>query len=130
MKKSGGKWAAIHLSKARILDIMLPPHRHGQDELIPRSGLTVGAAMKNAESNGYQSRNPDCWKIIDFHKHRPLSCVFLSACPIDATDYRELVDWEGHLVHLDGLHRLLAWGLSNRLESEKVQACVAGVFEQ
>src|SRR5271167_851703 len=119
-EEANGEWASVHLSKARILDIMLRPHRHGQDELISRSGLTVAAAMKKAQSGVYRSRNPVCWKIIDFHKDRPLSCVFLSTRPIDATDYRELAGWEGHLVHLDGLHRFLAWGLSNRLESEKV----------
>ncbi|HXM23905.1 MAG TPA: DUF6309 family protein [Terriglobales bacterium] len=129
-EESDGEWGCVHLSKEKILEIMLPPHLHGQDELIPRSGLTVAAAIKKAESASYQSRKPNCWKIIDFHKDRPLSCVFLSVRPIDATDYRDLVGWEGYLVHLDGLHRFLAWGLSNRLESEKVLAWVAGMSEQ
>jgi hypothetical protein len=133
-----GVWAQMFLSREDVLKIILPPHNHraggGQVELIPISGLTVCAATEKIRGMpGYQSANTCCWRSITYWMDRYPSPVFLSAAPVrDCSDHQHLTHHNGHLIHLDGLHRLIAWGLSGKLDpgqydkGQGVKAYVAG----
>jgi hypothetical protein len=139
-EKFGGRWGCISLVREDLLDIILPHHisEGGSIELIPRSGLTVAAAVQKLREisvREYQSANPRCWQKITYWKEHYPSPIFLSIVPMGETDYQDLVDYRNHLIHLDGLHRLIAWGLSGRFEPEEyekgdgVTAYVAGLEE-
>jgi hypothetical protein len=133
-----GVWAQVFLSREDVLKIILPPHNHreggGQAELIPISGLMVSAATEKIRGMpSYQSTNTCCWRSITYWMDRYPSPVFLSAGPIrDCSDYQHLTNHDSHLIHLDGLHRLIAWGLSGKLDpgqydkGQRVEAYVAG----
>jgi hypothetical protein len=137
-RQFGGVWAQMFLCREDVLKIILPPHNHreggGQVELIPISGLTVSAATEKIKGMpSYQSSNTCCWRSITYWMDRYPSPVFLSAGPVwDYSDYQHLTNRDGHLIHLDGLHRLIAWGLSAKFEpgqynkGQSVKAYVAG----
>jgi hypothetical protein len=135
----GGVWAQMLLCLEDVLEILLPPHNHreggGQIELIQASGLTVSAATDKLRGimSSYQSSNIVCWRKIAYWMNLYPSPVFLSAGPvISNSDYQQLTDPDGHLIHLDGLHRLIAWGLAGKLDPDQydkqqaVEAYVAG----
>ncbi len=105
-----GCWANVTLSLSDILGTMLPHHTHGVD-LVPPSGSSVAEAIEKLRSVPLSQA---CRKNIEELSARPASRAFLSMGPInhpDYSDYRGLID-RGHsgLTHLDGLHRLVAWG--------------------
>lgn len=134
----GSVWAQMFISGEDVLKIILPLHNHkaggGQVELIPASGLTVSAATEKIRGMpSYQSTNTSCWRSITYWMNRYPSPIFLSAEPVrDCSDYQHLTQYHGHLIHLDGLHRLIAWGLSGKLDAgqydngQAVKAYVAG----
>lgn len=121
----GGVWTQSPLPQTDIAEIVLPPHYHtaggGKIELIPVSGLTVAAATdKIRRMKGYESANTCCWRIITHWMERYPSPIFLSVAPVKScSDHQYLTSYDGHLIDLDGLHRLIAWGLSGRLESSE-----------
>jgi hypothetical protein len=137
-RQFGGAWAQMFLSREDVLEIILPPHNHraggGQIELIPISGLTVSAATEKIRGiPNYRSANTCCWRSITYWMDRYPSPVFLSVAPVrHNSDYQHLTHSDGHLIHLDGLHRLIAWGLSGKLgpgqydKGQAVKAYVAG----
>jgi len=137
-RQFNGVWAQMFLSREDVLKIILPPHNHraggGQVELIPISGMTVSAATEKIRGMpSYQSANTCCWKSITYWMDHYSAPVFLSAAPVrGSSDYQHLAHHEGHLIHLDGLHRLIAWGLSGKLDPDQydkrqgVEAYVAG----
>jgi hypothetical protein len=135
----GDVWAHMVLSRGDVLEIILPPHHDGrgggQIELIQASGLTVSAATEKLRGIilSYQASNTVCWEKIAYWMGLYPSPVFLSAGPVTSNiDYQHLTDHRGHLIHLDGLHRLIAWGLSGKLDPDQydkqqsVEAYVAG----
>jgi hypothetical protein len=91
--------------------------------------------IKKISTTDYQSANPVCWEKIAHWRKDSSSPVFLCTAPVSHSDYQDLTDYEGHLIHLDGLHRLIAWGLYGKLEPdeyekrERVIAYVAGLKE-
>jgi hypothetical protein len=141
-KKFGSEWALVTLDTEHILKIMLPHHisEGGKVGLIPRSGMTVLAAAKKIQDmslDAYRSANPVCWGKIDYWNGRQLTPVFLSVNPVEHDDYAGFIDYHGHLIHMDGLHRLIAWSFSQsgRAErarvgqGEQLSAYVAGPYE-
>jgi hypothetical protein len=137
-RQFGGVWAETSPCQKDICEIILPPHYHkaegGKIELIPVSGLTVSAAIEKIRGiKGYEFTNVCCWRSITRWMERYPSPIFLSVAPVKScSDHQYLTDYNGHLIHLDGLHRLIAWGLAGRLEpgaydkGERVIAYVAG----
>jgi hypothetical protein len=139
-EKFDGSWAFISLDREEILSIFLPHHisEGGAIPLIPPTGLTVVDAVEKIRKisiRDYQSANAVCWRKIAHWKENYPSPVFLCIAPVSHSDYQYLVNYQGHLIHLDGLHRLIAWGLSGKFEPgeyekrEKVTAYVAGLKE-
>jgi hypothetical protein len=137
-RQFGGVWAQAPLSQEDVSKIILPPHNHGtgggQVELIPISGLTVSAATEKIRGiPSYQCTNICCWRSITYWMDRYPSAIFLSAAPVrECSDYQQLSHHEDHLIHLDGLHRLIGWGMSGKLDpgqydkGQGVYAYVAG----
>ncbi|GAB7187315.1 DUF6309 family protein [Kitasatospora sp. Ki12] len=113
-----GGWWRVRLSRADVLRVVLPWHlsEGGELELVPRSGLTVGEAAERVRSGGaaWTAANPVCAAKLRLLRWSPFLPVFLSTAPIDHSDYGDLSVRAG-LIHLDGLHRMLAWELAGRL---------------
>jgi uncharacterized protein DUF6309 len=130
-----GNWSEVKLSREQILRIMLPHHggERGLTELIPPEGMTVEQAVARLKQlDDYPESNPGCWSKISHSKNTGFSPVFLSASPVDHEDYPTMVVPDNNFVHLDGLHRLLAWGLDGRYDldsdsaNETLTAYIAG----
>jgi Family of unknown function (DUF6309) len=123
-RQFGGIWTRVLLSPDEVRTVMLPQHNHGVN-LVPAEGLAVSEAIKKLD---FIDRASKCYQRIQLFSSQQTSAVFLSAAPIcdpRYSDYRGLLD-RGHrgLTHLDGLHRLIAWG---REKQRSVLAYVAGL---
>lgn len=121
-----GNWRLIVLTPENVRAVMLPHHAHGVN-LVPPSGSTVLETIKKLDFVDHLS---ECYRRIQQFSDSRTPAVFLSAAPIDDSgysDYRGLLDrgYKG-LTHLDGLHRLIAWGRENK---RNVPAYVAGLGE-
>jgi hypothetical protein len=120
-----GRWTRVVLSPDEVRTVMLPRHDH-RVNLVPALGLTVSEAIKRLDS---VDRSSECYQRIQQFFSRTTPAVFLSAAPISDprySDYAGLLDrgYRG-LTHLDGLHRLIAWGQEN---IRSVPAYVAGLI--
>jgi hypothetical protein len=125
-----GSWSRVLLSREEVLGIILPWHlsEGGERELVPRSGLTVGEAANLVRSGGatMAEANPVCSKKLELFRRTPLTPVYLSTRPVPHSDYSDLRVRAG-LIHLDGLHRTIAWELAERLPlEERTEAFLAG----
>jgi hypothetical protein len=126
------QWSRVLMGRRDVLGVMLPWHlsEGGDRELIPKSGLTVAAAARRLRSVGRQHArmNPTCSAKLAWQSRSPLTPLFLSTHAIGTVDYEKLQVKDG-LTHLDGLHRMLAWELHNRLpDDDQVEAYVAGAL--
>jgi len=113
-RDAGGGWTLVLFSRAEILDIMLPDHRHpreNQNVLIPKPGMTVSTAA--ARVKDITQEKGLCWENIHSHKDRDFSQVHIF-----------LQYQNGVFMNLDGLHRLLAWAVFEK--REEIGAYVAG----
>jgi len=110
--KQFGTWMLRSLSLEDILGIMLPHHLHDGQELVPKSCSSVSEAIEKLNS---VPGSHSCSKRIDELSRTPPSPVFLSIAPIHHPDSWELRkrNYSG-LTHLDGLHRLIAWGRAGK----------------
>jgi hypothetical protein len=123
--KQFGKWTRVVLIPEEVRAVMLPYHIHKGVQLVPPTGSSVSEAIEKLDS---VDRLSECYKRIQQFTDPLTTAVFLSAAPIDDSRYS---DYKGLLVrnykgrtHLDGLHRLIAWGRENRPE---IPAYVAGL---
>jgi hypothetical protein len=107
-----GRWALVLLSKTDIAGLMLPWHNH-TIEVIPQSGLSVPAAVERLKQLP-KDQMPDCWERISKIGERDFSQMHI-ALEIE----------NGILKHVDGVHRLLAYGLFQK--DDEVPAYVAGL---
>ncbi|TSA44814.1 hypothetical protein D4R52_03630 [bacterium] len=136
-KKFNGKWGRIELKRKQILQIILSHHQGegGEIELVPKTGFTVEEAINKIKSiSCYKIKNPKCWEKIEYLKTESFSPIFLSIGQIDWDDYKSISISNGeHFFHLDGLHRLISWGLDGRLDAwtyfrgSKIIAYIAGL---
>jgi hypothetical protein len=90
---------------------MLPSHRHGL-EVIPQSGLSVPAAVQRLKDLP-KEQMPKCWDRITGIGGRDFSQMHI-ALEIE----------NGILKHVDGVHRLLPYGLFEK--DHDVLAYIAG----
>ncbi|WP_250300352.1 DUF6309 family protein [Streptomyces sp. A 4/2] len=116
--KMFGTWSKVRLTRAEFREVILPWHlsEGGGFELVPRTGRTVGEAADLLSSRAAElaAANPVCTAKIARFRDAPFSSIYLSTRPVTHDHYADLPTGEG-IVHLDGLHRLLAWELSGRL---------------
>jgi hypothetical protein len=125
-----GCWHAVLLCRADVLGVALPWHTSegGGYELVPHSGLTVeqAAARMRARPAAIGAANPVCTAKLALLADSPLTPVYLSTRAVPHPDYAG-VRARDALVHVDGLHRMLAWELAGRLPAgEELEAFVAG----
>lgn len=128
-----GTWVRVLLTREEVLGITLPWHlsEGGGFALVPKTGTTVGEAAELVRSDpeAMKRENPVCAEKLDLFRRSPHSPIYLSTSPIPHPDYADLRVRSG-LIHLDGLHRSVAWALSDRLApGERTEAFVAGVPE-
>ena len=124
-----GEWRKALLRREDILNVILPWHIScgGKTELVPKSGMAVGQAVAKIARLGeaFARHNPVCFQKIQRMGRLPFTPLFLSTKAIGKDDYWGLEKKEG-LVHIDGLHRMIAWELHGRLSEEvEVEAYVA-----
>ncbi|MFD8679400.1 DUF6309 family protein [Streptomyces sp. NPDC059641] len=125
-----GRWRRLLLEGPEVGKAVLPWHagEGGQAELVPATGLTVFEAVDRLAALGasYERSNPLCsLKIARQRRAAPLP-LFLSTRPVSGPDHDSLTTRQG-LIHLDGLHRMLAWATSGRLVPGRwFEAYVAG----
>ncbi|MFF0449613.1 DUF6309 family protein [Streptomyces sp. NPDC004609] len=127
----GGRWHRVRLEGTEVLGIVLPWHlgEDGEVELIPKTGLTVAeaAARLTALGTSYAVTNPRCGLKLARQTGAPPRPLFLSTRAVPGEDYDALTTREG-LIHLDGLHRMLAWQQAGLLAPGRwVTAYVAGL---
>lgn len=124
----GGRWRRVSLDGGEIAGILLPWHtgENGGREPVPPAGATVAeaAATLRAWGGDYPDTNPGCWGRISWLARAPHGPLFLSEGAVDHPFYERMERRDG-LVHLDGLHRMLAWTLWDRVPA-RVRAYVAG----
>lgn len=134
----GEVWVKRELSLEEVLSIVLPYHAHwGNPDpegilLVPPAGATVGETVEKLfESPVFAQSNPTCWQSMNLSA-KTNSPVYLSIGPIDNEDYgMQDARPESTLFHIDGLHRLLFWGLQCKYEPKNyadnpVVAYIAG----
>jgi hypothetical protein len=107
-----GRWGLALLSPTEIANVMLPLHRH-PIEVIPQSGLSVAAPVQRLRKLP-KDQMPKCWERIDKIMNRDFSKMHI-AVQMD----------NDILTHVDGLHRLLAYGLVKH--DQDILAYIAGV---
>lgn len=117
-------WAYVILTPKEVLSVLLPKHDHAVN-LIPPDGASVSEAISVLDR---VNRQTECYQRIEQFSGALTPPVFLSTSPISDPQYS---DYHGllrrgctGLTHLDGLHRLIAWGQENRRD---VPAFVAGL---
>ncbi len=132
----GGVWALCELEVDDILNLVIPFHvaEEGDSILVEEGGMTVRDAIDNLKNSlpDYTEKNPVCWAKIMYWKDKGFSPLFLSVAPVKQGGRSHTNPALGSLFHLDGLHRLLRWGMDGRFESQnytrdqKLTAYVAG----
>ncbi|MFF4815157.1 DUF6309 family protein [Kitasatospora sp. NPDC001309] len=118
-----GGWWRVRLTRADVLGVVLPWHlsEGGERELVPRTGLTVARAVERVRSGGadWAAANPVCSGKLRLLGRAPFTALYLATAPVDHPDYERLAVRRG-LIHVDGLHRMLAWELAGRLRDGTV----------
>ena len=125
VKKNDGGWLFVNLSYATAMKVLLPQHCHEDIALVSRCGDTAKDALKIYKRWSEQTKrnNPLCSGSLAYHLANPnKKPIFLTVEPIDEPyDYSRLLEnpelTEGRLVHLDGLHRLVAMAINGNQES-------------
>lgn len=129
--KLRGRWHRVLLEGPEVRNVVLPWHlgEDGEVELIPRTGLTVAAAADRLAmlDSSYAHTNPLCAFKLARQSTTAHLAPFLSTRPVPGRDYESLTVREG-LIHLDGLHRMLAWARAGHLvPGNWFEAYVAGL---
>lgn len=130
-----GAWHERTLTGQEALEILLPPHagepcKGDRLTLVDPEGATVrDVARRLAQIRAdYEPANRSCWSRIEAAASAPYSRLILTTAPLDSDDYRGMSPRPDRLYHLDGFHRLVAWGWTGRLAASgaRIAAIVAG----
>ena len=123
VKKRNGGWIYLNLPYEVVMQVALPIHTHSQKEktLITHSALTPNDAARNYKlwSESDKKNSPECSGSIEYHlKNLNETPIYLTVSPINIRNvYGTLLDTpelvKNRLIHLDGLHRLVALALSD-----------------
>ncbi|ADH66896.1 DUF6309 family protein [Nocardiopsis dassonvillei] len=129
-RQLGGRWHRVALDREDVLSVLLPWHtgEYGERELVPPAGATVAETLGTLTDWGreYPASNPVCWGKLDWHTGAARAPLFLSSRALDHPFYERLERTDA-VTHLDGLHRMLAWALADRLPSRPLlEAYLAG----
>jgi hypothetical protein len=114
-------WVIAQIPIAKVGDIVLPWNRQG---MIPCEGQTLSEVNRRFH-NDPQYRASDFYKRIMKLAGKPLGHIFLSDAPVAGySSHKDLKSWDGHLIVLDGLHRLLALMQSDE-QPEQIEVIIA-----
>ena len=118
VERESSNWELVDLSSSDIRNIMI---RGGHCHSIPEAPCLIGVheivsiAKASERVRGFdRDKMPDCWKNIEYQKHRDISQTHLF-----------LSHFKDQFWHIDGFHRMLAWVLFEKQGS--VPAFVAGL---
>jgi hypothetical protein len=114
-----GECNEFELSHTELLDVKL---HWNKDFGIPQVGMTVAEAL--------QLDSARSWIAEHENKVYPESHIWLAREPLrnsSAIECRLFKDDEGHLITLDGIHRLLVWA---NLGKQGTRAFIAGKLTQ
>lgn len=124
---NNGGWLYVELPFETAMKVLLPGHTHDGERktLLPDCGLTAKDAANSYRfwSEKDKQNNPLCSGSLNYHLSHPNEKpIFLTVEPINSRyDYGKIIDdpklTEGRLVHLDGLHRLVALAIKDDPES-------------
>lgn len=114
-----GKWVRGSLKRSEIENIILTYHQSegGNMPLSPRTGIQLKNAIQFIQQSiDYKQQSPSCWGKIKPHLNSGFSPIFLARQPVkDWQDHQNLQTESSHF-HLDGLHRLVGWGLGRKFD--------------
>ena len=124
---NNGGWLYVELPFETAMKVLLPGHTHDGERknLLPECGLTAKVAANSYRfwSEKDKKNNPLCSGSLNYHLSHPNEKpIFLTVEPINSRyDYGKIIDNPklagGRLVHLDGLHRLVALAIKDDPES-------------
>lgn len=114
-----GKWIFAEIPYEVFVNIKLPYHYHGDKILVPRKGLTLKETYRKLKRFGkdYKKTNPLCSSKINYFSKNPIGTIILSSVMPEGRDSYGNNLVRKHLVHIDGLHRML--GEMYKLEEKK-----------
>lgn len=136
-RDAADRWSLCELKSEDIFSIVLPYHaaEHGTAVLVEESGLIVKDAIAKVQSllPHYAEENPVCFAKMTYWQGKDFSPLFLSAKPAQQGRRSHVDASLGSIFHLDGLHRLMQWGMDGRFNADayergpKLTAYVAGL---
>lgn len=124
--KQVGGWIEVKLPLSVIKEVKLPYHHHTKEGvmLIPRKGMIAKEVYSKFKKNKiYKNSNPKCYAIVKRFKSRPVGTIFLSTVSANGRDSYSKNEIKKHLLHIDGLHRILA--LIGRNEKKLIKCILA-----
>jgi len=113
-----GEWGEYELSHAELLNVRLHWNR---DFGIPEDGMTAVDAIRLTSVRDWIAEG----KVKDLPGD---SHIWLAVSPLKSgpVEHQRLKGYEGHIVVLDGIHRIVAWATEGK---EPVLAFIAGKAE-
>jgi len=114
-----GQWNEVELSHADLLDVKL---HWNKDFGIPEEGKTVAEALRLGSAQNWIAEHKSI--VYPESSHVWLASELLKS---SAVEYRLLRNYEGHLITLDGIHRLMVWA---DLGKETTLAFIAGKVKE
>jgi len=132
-----GSWKQVSIPLDEIGKLVLPFHieRESRRLVIPPQGEILEEAYQRLLVVGkkdYETKNPFCFGKVMFQKKRIIEegpgTFFFSLGPFTtfSITYQQIEEQENSLVHLDGLHRLLAiMGMPIEKKPKIIKVCVA-----
>ena len=124
--------------KGQVLIPELVGHKHLEGQvLVPETGSTVAEASARFRAIGpsYVNTNRICYDNIQKQRQAPFSPIILASANkrfrIPEEYQSNLIQPAGSFLHLDGLHRLIAWDLEGRFKDDsegkpRLKAYIAG----
>lgn len=125
-----GAWLVGQLTRGEIESIILSYHQSegGGIMLSPRSGMQLKDAIQLVQRNAlYPQSSPGCWNKIKPHMESNFSPIFLAKHPVKNWEDHQQLQAGRDYFHLDGLHRLVGWGLGNRFNQFSEDEQVSGL---
>ena len=126
-------WIEAKLPKKILLNTLLPYHFHGEMMLVPKKGATVKETFEKLKKHreNYRKKCSKCIKTIEFFKDKDIGHIYLSmGKPNNLYDYPKMKYHKEHLVHLDGLHRLLAILYHGRINKYSPIKCFVAMYKK
>jgi hypothetical protein len=127
--KTLGKWVLTEIPLELFWEIKLPYHKDKDLELVPGGRSTVKKVykrLKRMELN-YSERNKRCYESIKYFSKNKIGTAILSSTSTKGRDNYSLNDVRKHLVHMDGLHRLMGVAYSLERKKYKPIQCIIAV---